>query len=77
MSGAVHSLSFQDLIEAVESMPLEDQSMLVELINKRIIEKRRELPEGPGHRHDVFLFCFSELPATMPRHLLGCCLDSL
>ena len=41
MSCAVHSLSFQDLIEAVESMPLEDQSMLVELINKRIIEKRR------------------------------------
>jgi hypothetical protein len=41
MSGAVHSLSFQDLIEAVESMPLDDQSMLVELINKRIIEKRR------------------------------------
>ena len=41
MSGAVHSLSFQDLIEAVESMPLDDQSMLVELINKRTIEKRR------------------------------------
>ena len=41
MSGAVQSLSFQDLIDAVESMPLEDQSMLVELINKRIIEKRR------------------------------------
>ena len=41
MSGAAHSLSFQDLIEAVESMPLDDQSMLVELINKRIIEKRR------------------------------------
>jgi hypothetical protein len=41
MSGPVHSLSFQDLIEAVESMPLDDQSMLVELINKRIIEKRR------------------------------------
>ena len=41
MSGAVHSLSFQDLIDAVESMPLDDQSMLVELINKRIIEKRR------------------------------------
>jgi len=37
MSGAVHRLSFQDLIEAVESMPLDDQSMLVELINKRII----------------------------------------
>ncbi len=41
MSGAVQSLSFQDLIDAVESMPLEDQSMLVELINQRIIEKRR------------------------------------
>lgn len=40
MSGAV-SLSFQDLVEAVESMPLDDQSMLIELINKRILEKRR------------------------------------
>ena len=37
MSGAVHSLSFQDLVDAVESMPLDDQSMLVELINKRIM----------------------------------------
>ncbi len=41
MSCAAQSLSFQDLIEAVESLPLDDQSMLVELINKRIIEKRR------------------------------------
>ena len=41
MSGVAQSLSFQDLIEAVESMPLDDQSMLVELINKRIMEKRR------------------------------------
>ena len=41
MSGAVQSLSFQDLIDAVESLPLDDQSMLVELINKRITEKRR------------------------------------
>lgn len=41
MSGAVQTLSFQDLIEAVEVMPLEDQSIFVELINKRIIEKRR------------------------------------
>jgi hypothetical protein len=32
MSGEVHSLSFQDLIEAVESMPQDDQSMLRELI---------------------------------------------
>jgi hypothetical protein len=41
MSGAAQTLSFQDLIEAVEAMPLEDQSIFVELINKRIIEKRR------------------------------------
>lgn len=41
MSGAVQSLSFQDLIEAVESLPLDDQSTLVDIINKRIIEKRR------------------------------------
>ena len=41
MSAAVQTLSFQDLIEAVEAMPLEDQSIFVELINKRIIEKRR------------------------------------
>lgn len=40
MIGAT-SLSFQDLVEAVESMPLDDQSMLIELINKRILEKRR------------------------------------
>ncbi len=41
MSGEAESLSFQDLIGAVESLPLDDQSMLVEIINKRIIEKRR------------------------------------
>ncbi|MHC1682732.1 MAG: hypothetical protein AB6733_07260 [Clostridiaceae bacterium] len=41
MSGAVQSVSFQDLIDAVGSLPLDDQSMLVELINKRITEKRR------------------------------------
>jgi len=37
----VQSLSFQDLIAAIESLPLDDQSILVEIINKRIIEKRR------------------------------------
>lgn len=41
MSGAAQSLSFQDLINAVESLPIDEQSMLVELINKRIIEKCR------------------------------------
>ena len=35
------SLDFQELIDAVESLPLEDRSLLVEIVNKRIIEKRR------------------------------------
>ena len=41
MGGAAQSLSFQDLMDAVESLPLDDQSMLVELIDKRITERRR------------------------------------
>lgn len=55
MSGAVQSLSFQDLIDAVESLPLDDQSMLVELINKRITEKRRaELVAEVGEAREAF-----------------------
>lgn len=42
MSGAAQSLSFQDLIDVIESLPLDDQFVLVEIINKRIIERRRE-----------------------------------
>ena len=34
--------SFQDIIESVESLSLEDQDYLFELIRKRRIEKRRE-----------------------------------
>jgi len=34
--------SFQELIETVESLPIEDREMLVEIINKRIVEQRRE-----------------------------------
>ncbi|MCX6669058.1 MAG: hypothetical protein NTV25_04525 [Methanothrix sp.] len=33
---------FQELIESVEALPIEDREMLVEIINKRIIEQRRE-----------------------------------
>ena len=33
---------FQDLIESVESLSIEDQDYLFELIRKRRIEKRRE-----------------------------------
>ncbi|HWQ18925.1 MAG TPA: hypothetical protein VN455_04050 [Methanotrichaceae archaeon] len=42
MSGSVQSPSFQDLLDAVEALPLDDLYILVEVINKRIIEKRRE-----------------------------------
>ena len=41
MSGSAQSMSFQDLIDAVETMSLDDQAMLVNLISKRIQEKRR------------------------------------
>ena len=41
ISGSARSMSFQDLIDAVETMPLDDQAMLVNLISKRIQEKRR------------------------------------
>ncbi len=41
MSGAGQSLGFQDLIDAALALPLDDQSLLVEIVNKRIIEKRR------------------------------------
>ncbi len=33
---------FQDLIESVESLSIEDQDYLFDLIRKRRIEKRRE-----------------------------------
>ncbi len=34
--------SFQELIESVEALPLDDREILVEIVNKRIIEQRRE-----------------------------------
>jgi hypothetical protein len=51
----MHSLTFQDLIEAVESIPLDDQFMPVNLINKRIQEKRRaELVAEVQEARDAF-----------------------
>ena len=48
-------MSFQDLIDAVETMPLDDQAMLVNLINKRIQEKRRvELLAEVQEARDAF-----------------------
>lgn len=42
MSEVMARPSFQELIESVEALPIEDREMLVEIINKRIIEQRRE-----------------------------------
>ena len=41
MSKAVVSLSFQDLIEAIETLPLEDQALLIEIVRKRLSQQRR------------------------------------
>ncbi|VVB66854.1 Uncharacterised protein [uncultured archaeon] len=42
MSEVMTRPGFQELIESVEALPIEDREMLVEIINKRIIEQRRE-----------------------------------
>ncbi len=42
MTEAVAKSRFQELIESVEALPLDDREILVEIINKRIIEQRRE-----------------------------------
>ena len=40
--------SFQDIIESVESLSIEDQDYLFDLIRKRRIEKRRgEIAKNP------------------------------
>lgn len=42
MTEAVAKSSFQELIESVESLSLDDQQMLLDIINMRIIERRRD-----------------------------------
>ena len=42
MTESIAKCSFQELIESVEALPLDDREILVEIINKRIIEQRRE-----------------------------------
>jgi hypothetical protein len=42
MTEALAKSNFQQLIESVEALPIDDQEILVEIINKRIIEQRRE-----------------------------------
>jgi len=55
MSFVAQSLSFQNLIEAVEPMPLDDQSIHVDLINKRTTERcRAELVDGVHEARRAF-----------------------
>lgn len=42
MTEAIEKSSFQELIESVEALPLDDQQILMDIINRRIIEQRRE-----------------------------------
>ena len=42
MTEAIEKSSFQELIESVEALPLDDQQILMDIINKRIIEQRRD-----------------------------------
>jgi hypothetical protein len=42
MTEAMARPSFQELIESVEALSIEDREMLVGIIRKRIIEQRRE-----------------------------------
>ena len=37
----MRSSRFQDVIETVEALPLEDQALLVEIIRQRLIQHRR------------------------------------
>jgi len=41
MTKAAAKSSFQEVIESVEALPLDDQQILMEIINRRIIEQRR------------------------------------
>ena len=42
MTEAAAKSDFQELIESVEALPLDDREILMDIINRRIIEQRRE-----------------------------------
>lgn len=42
MAEAAAKSSFQELIESVEALPQDDREILMDIINRRIIEQRRE-----------------------------------
>jgi hypothetical protein len=38
----IHKLTFNEVLESIEDMPLEEQSMIIEILENRYREKRRE-----------------------------------
>ena len=42
MAEAAAKSDFQELIESVEALPLDDREILMDIINRRIIEQKRE-----------------------------------
>jgi hypothetical protein len=41
MSKVMATSRFQELIETIEALPLDDQELLIEIIHKRLIQQRR------------------------------------
>ncbi len=55
MSKAIASSRFQDLIETIESLPIDDQEALIEIIRQRLIQRRRdELAAEVAEAHDAY-----------------------
>ncbi|MBP7071317.1 MAG: hypothetical protein KBA97_09605 [Methanothrix sp.] len=42
MAEAAAKSDFQELIESVEALPIDDREILMDIINRRIIEQKRE-----------------------------------
>jgi hypothetical protein len=55
MSGKVVSSRFQEAIETVEALPPDDQTLLIEIVRRRLIELRRaELAEDIEEAHSAY-----------------------
>lgn len=55
MSKAMASSRFQELIEAIEALPLDDQSLLIEIVRQHLIQRRRaELAAEIAEARDAY-----------------------
>lgn len=43
MSKKINSSQFQEVIDVVEAIPKDDQSLLIDIIKQRLVEYRREV----------------------------------